>query len=57
MVRGLRDNAEDKVTEAIADMTRDIVKKIEIIRDDCFDEHFTTAIIAEELDDLIKEIG
>lgn len=68
MVRTLKSNAEDKISDAfyttndtvgeiLDEMLRDIVNKIESIRDDCHDEHFTLTEIADELDALIEEIG
>lgn len=68
MVRTLKSNAEDKINDAfyttneevecvLDEVLHDIVNKIESIRDDCHDEHFTLTDIADELDDLIKEIG
>lgn len=68
MVRTLKSNAEDKINDAfyttndevdsvLDEVLRDIVNKIESIRDDCHDEHFTLTDIANELDALIKEIG
>lgn len=56
-IMGILYDAVNKANGAVDEAFAGVADTLRSIRDDCFDEHFTLTDIADELDDLIKEIG
>ena len=56
-VMGILYDAINKANGVVDELFASVADTLRSIRDDCHDEHFTLTDIADELDDLIKEIG